>query len=101
MCVVYAAREECTVRDVALEVIGTPVYMAPEQAKGLRHEQDRRTDVYALGAILYECLAGEPPFKATTPLGMLKKVILDDPPSPSAVDPAIPHEASAIALKCL
>ncbi len=83
------------------EVLGTPAYMAPEQLEGDRTAQDRRTDVYALGAILYECLTGEQPFKADSPTRLMKMVLLDDPVDPRKKVPAVPAELAVIALKCL
>ncbi|MBI3724765.1 serine/threonine protein kinase, partial [bacterium] len=83
------------------EILGTPAYMAPEQAAGESAGQDRRTDVYGLGAIFYECLAGVPPFQGVSGVALLKKVLVDDPSSPSERNAAVPADASAIALKCL
>jgi hypothetical protein len=83
------------------EVLGTPAYMAPEQAEGQPERQDRRTDVYALGAILYECLVGEPPFAGSSNVILLKKVLLEDPRSPASRRPGVPDELSVIALRCL
>ncbi len=95
-------------RDAALsrltktgELLGTPAYMAPEQANGIASDHDERTDVYGLGAILYECLAGSPPFKASSQVMLLKKVIFDEPADPGAERPEVPRDASVVALKCL
>ena len=66
-------------------VIGTPAYMSPEQAKGFSKSIDQRSDVYALGAMLYETLAGRPPFKGTTAVDILMKVVNEKPIPPSDV----------------
>jgi serine/threonine protein kinase len=83
------------------EIIGTPGYMAPEQAQGKTELIGPACDVYALGAILYEALTGRPPFQAKTVLETLQQVISDDPTSPRRVRSAIPRDLEAICLKCL
>jgi DNA-binding beta-propeller fold protein YncE len=82
-------------------ILGTPSYMAPEQAGGKKHEITRAVDVYALGAILYELLTGRPPFRADTPLGTLLLVVGEEATPPREVCPAVPRELEAICLKCL
>jgi serine/threonine-protein kinase len=81
--------------------VGTPGYMAPEQALGKRAVIGPATDVYGLGVILYEMLTGVAPFHADSPAATLHKVLTEEPMPPARLNPQVPRDLATICLKCL
>ncbi len=80
-------------------VIGTPAYMAPEQL--MAENVDARSDLYAAGVVLYECLTGQAPFEASTVISLVAKLLSQEPRPPAAVNPEIPPALSALVLQLL
>ncbi len=82
-------------------IAGTPSYMAPEQASGHSSEVGPAADIYSLGAILFELLTGEPPFRRENPLDTLLDILGREPRYPRQLNPRVPHGLELICLKCL
>lgn len=83
------------------QIIGTPSYMPPEQASGMTQLVGPAADIYSLGAVLYACLTGRPPFQAASVLDTVKQVLERDPVSLRDLNAAIPQDLETICLKCL
>lgn len=82
------------------QILGTPAYMSPEQAAGEAHHVDRRTDVYAIGVMLFELLTGELPFRGSAQMHIHQK-LHDDPPNPRNLSEYVPKDMATICVKCV
>lgn len=80
-------------------VVGTPAYMSPEQVTA--EEVDARTDLYAAGVVLYECLTGKLPFEAPSAVSLIAKLLHDEPAPPTALNPDVPPALSSLVARLL
>lgn len=80
-------------------ILGSPLYMSPEQVKS--ETIDRRSDIFSLGAVLYEMLAGHPPFEADSATSVMQKIVHDTPAKPSSSNPEVPEMLDSIVARCL
>ncbi len=97
------ARQEDAPTEITLtgQLLGTPQYVAPEQARGEKDAVGPAADVYALGGVLYFALTGQPPFEGDNILSLLRQVMTSEPPPPRSIDPTIAVDLATIALRCL
>ena len=82
-------------------LLGTPRYMSPEQASAAKQPVDQRTDIYSLGATLYELATGKPLFEADSPHGIISQILTTEPPPPRSLRTGLPRDLETIILKCL
>jgi serine/threonine protein kinase len=80
-------------------ILGTPAYMSPEQARG--RAVDHRSDLFSFGTLVFELLTAQAPFRGPSTMDIATAIIRDNPPAPSSITPAVPHELDRIVLKCL
>jgi serine/threonine protein kinase/formylglycine-generating enzyme required for sulfatase activity len=94
-----ALRNDCV--DLSPRFVGTPAYMSPEQIRGEGHRVDGRSDIFSLGVVFYELLAGQRPFLGETQLALLEQVVRSEPRPPREHDKNVPKELQRVCLKAL
>ena len=96
-----AKRHDDVTLSIAGALMGTPRCMSPEQASASHRPVDHRTDIYSLGAALYELATGQPVFTANTPHHVIQQVLQEDPVLPRRIRPELPRDFETIVMKCL
>jgi len=96
-----AKRQDDVTLSMTGVLLGTPRYMSPEQAESTLRTIDHRTDIYSLGATLYELVTGQPVFTADTPHGVINQILTNEPLPPSRHQPGLPRDFETVLLKCL
>ena len=96
-----AKRDDEVTLTLSGAIMGTPRYMSPEQAESLERPIDHRTDIYSLGATLYELATGEPVFSAPTPHGVLSQILTTEPIPPRRVRDSLPRDLETVVMTCL
>lgn len=96
-----AKKKDTTTTTATGHIVGSPYFMSPEQASGLVHNIDRRSDIYSLGATLYAFVTGKPPFHNKNSISAIYSIMNEEPELPSKLNPHIPNDIEIIILKCM
>ncbi len=96
-----AKKKDTTTTTATGHIVGSPYFMSPEQASGLVHNIDRRSDIYSLGATLYAFVTGKPPFYNKNSISAIYSIMNEEPELPSKLNPHIPNDIETIILKCM
>ena len=96
-----AKKKDTTTTTATGNIVGSPYFMSPEQASGLVHNIDRRSDIYSLGATLYAFITGKPPFYDKNSISAIYSIMKEEPKLPSKINPHIPKDIETIIVKCM